>query len=804
MNHILDDALHLMQKFYEPIQQGAAHIYVSAIPFTPSTSILFQIYAPKLQNIPKLISGSTISTALLDLHCTAAAFSPDASWFVCAGNNKKLSIWHAADHIPICEALTGHSAKISAIKFSSDGSKFYSVDESCLVLIWDAMTYRAIGIPIQLSAPMITSISADKFIGYNKPTCQVFIWEVMNGNLVVTYKLEGSWLADTHFLQDNYLGFGSSQTGFQIIDLISRDDITTKFSHGQSIMKPMQFSPDGSKVACMHDDMVIRILDVFSGNVIGNPIGPIQTNNMVFCKFGFLAKGKIFVWLVDGITCHNINSEEVEYVPLRKGFSKWGSNSVALSSDGTHLVVCKFAELEVLHIKSGKTVGTLSPFFHSANAECVLSHSNHIIAYDCLSNSIRLFDVSSLSANHYDGHVQFVTPSPTGSQLLVTLHNNSLRLLLQPSFTSVILDRACTPAVFSSDGFIILSACMDNSLQVWDSKDGSCIGNALQGHLKPVTAVAFSPTGNYLISASRDCTICIWAAAGAEELQKLQSFGNVRAISLSLDESTIICASRKGDIWTMNAVTGLVISYPMTYDWHCAKFLPDANMIICVSKSGQICSIDAQTGQITKHSKLHCTGEFGNFHFSPNTMHLLSVSKSNSVTFTDIATSDVLSLNSYSPSTQSLTFSPNGSWMISVHTTMVPGSFHDKRHVCMWDVPSGLLVWETTLAVVRSQNAKSLVAISHSSEMVVICDWQVCRVMSALLGTTIKCFRSKLSPYDIRSTTFSLDDSQIYTEAISDYPECRKTVEMWDIESGTSKIVSSTIIDTPVIKSGVS
>jgi len=77
-----------MQKFHEPIEQSAAHVYVSAIPLTSPNSILFKNYAPTLADIPKPIYKGGVNSALLTTTwvdwCDTVDFSPDCAQFVYA------------------------------------------------------------------------------------------------------------------------------------------------------------------------------------------------------------------------------------------------------------------------------------------------------------------------------------------------------------------------------------------------------------------------------------------------------------------------------------------------------------------------------------------------------------------------------------------------------------------------------------------------------------------------------------------------------------------------------------------------
>ena len=65
---------------------------------------------------------------------------------------------------------------------------------------------------------------------------------------------------------------------------------------------------------------------------------------------------------------------------------------------------------------------------------------------------------------------------------------------------------------FSPDGKLVASASDDCTVRLWDAATGAAL-QTLEGHSEDVYAVAFSPDGKLVASASFDCTVRLWKVA---------------------------------------------------------------------------------------------------------------------------------------------------------------------------------------------------------------------------------------------------------------------------------------------------
>ncbi|MFY9975870.1 MAG: hypothetical protein WAK53_16555, partial [Chromatiaceae bacterium] len=111
--------------------------------------------------------------------------------------------------------------------------------------------------------------------------------------------------------------------------------------------------------------------------------------------------------------------------------------------------------------------------------------------------------------------------------------------LLRHRIARLAHDGVVAAVAFSPDGTRLATASMDSTARLWEVATGRELGRL--AHHGVVLAVAFSPDGTRLATASLDKTARLWEAAG-RQLARLAIYGEVSDVAFSPDGAMLATA----------------------------------------------------------------------------------------------------------------------------------------------------------------------------------------------------------------------------------------------------------------------
>jgi WD40 repeat protein len=524
---------------------------------------------------------------------TAVAFSPDGRQLLSGGNTSRF-LSKLDNTLKLWDARTGQlirafeeGVRVSSVAFSPDGRQILSYglhDRRSrkdglrgTFKLWDAATGQLLR-AVDSKWPTSVAFSPDgrhMLTGGDEMT----LWDARTGNVLRAFgRLSGGTSAA--FSPDGRQVLSSGDILHSIPTLwdVATGQLIRTFGGRSQPVTSVAFSGDGARLVLGSLDATPRLWDSPTGQLIlafrGRPLGQPSAGNPVALS----SDGAHVLSAGGGTGGRSCSAGKCEWVVFDNAIKLWDA-------------------------ATGRLVRTFEVQSEIAYAVAFLPKGDTIISGG---KQLRLWDVGTGGLlRTFDGHSEAVTSfitsvaiSPDGRKVLAGTWNvpqdkspNTLDVLLNEQHHKVKLWdvttgrllrtfsghlEPVTSVAFSPDGRQVLSGSrahvlvsevakpiskVDNTLKLWDMATGQLI-HSFNGHLRPVTSVAFSTDGSRVVSGDgTDKTAKLWDVATGRLLRTFAGhLGEVTSVAFTPSGLRMASTSADGTarIWSTSTAKELV------------------------------------------------------------------------------------------------------------------------------------------------------------------------------------------------------------------------------------------------------
>ncbi|MCB9751450.1 MAG: protein kinase [Myxococcales bacterium] len=285
-------------------------------------------------------------------------------------------------------------------------------------------------------------------------------------------------------------------------------------------------------------------------------------------------------------------------------------------------------------------------------------------------------------------------------------------------------------------------------------------------HKAEVWALALSPDGARLVTASVDDTTRLWDARTGELLIDLPHDEPIRALAYSPDGGHIAGGGVDGGVWVWDARTGAPVA---TFAGHervvyRVAYAPDSSRVATASADKTARVWDARTGDRLATLRGHADEVF-TLAFSPDSRRVATGSFDKTARIWDAATGDsIATLRGHEHRVSALAYSPDGARLVSASW--------DKT-ARLWDAATGA----SLRALGGHENELVSVEFSPDGAHVATASFdKTARIWDAATGETVAVLKGHDDGLEV--ITYSPDGARVATASLD------KTARIWDARTG--------------------
>lgn len=523
----------------------------------------------------------------------AMAFSPDSSLLATASGDHAFPVageiraWDAADGKE--RGLIGKQNDMAlGVAFTNDGSRVFTTGRDRAVRIWDLAKRTEIKVlrPADSEADEAKIAHAiayspnGSFLAVAGEGGTIALWDVKARKRIAMLVGHSHVIHSLAWSGDNArLASASADRSAIIWDIASKKPLKT-LTHPGSVYA-VAFSNDGEKIATGGFDKVLRIWSGEKAEVEASREG----HTASIRALAFSPDGKQLASAGSDFTVKLWNLSSNESIDLR-GHSKavrsiafLGTSRLATAADDGFVRIWNSADREVIHTFGPYPDGALS---------IAASPRGSFVAVGLGNGRIHILDAAegqtrAVLTGPTDG-VAALAIAPDGRELAAGGFDRVIRLWsagVKPSSPDAVFphNSSVRAVAVTPNGSIIATATDDGTIALIDSATGEAKSN-WKAHEGQIEDLSFSGDGVHLASAGIDKTAKVWRIADHKLVHSIpENIGPVRRIALNAKGTLLATASTDSDIRIHDLVGGTVKKLAADAPISALQFLADDSLL---------------------------------------------------------------------------------------------------------------------------------------------------------------------------------------------------------------------------------
>ncbi|TFK63896.1 WD40 repeat-like protein [Pluteus cervinus] len=607
----LHELYNFMTKFCVPIQESLPHLYLSALPFCPKSSIIYQRCTSLLKKSIGLMDQSNYSWKAghvsIPVHSnTPAVFQPHSHLIYFGTKDGTIQHWDSNSGYSVGSPLSGHKTEVRALIASPHHNILYSAGYKSIIT-WNLSTGQQVYQPVIQHSGWICCLALtpeNKYLISGSQDCTIVMWDISQTFPLVRHIFQGPDYVekicispDGHYMaaifvdetvslwslitfskvaDDNTESFGIPSSivftndGNQLLIGTSRGKILLRSRDTLELeQEPIQVCScminkvyileSGDQLIIVTDDGTLYIYSfpIMTQRcapvpVIGSPILDLTLSSDGYFLALFLSKGRIEIWDFNLIQSVSQSLPPIKYIQVSP------INSFLCVASGTKIVMWNPTSWKKEKIMDHEeTIHTFS----------VSSDEGHIVS-SLMTNTALIwcqknYEYTQVCAKTYNSKIVSISCTNHSRLAYITLENGSVYVLeLYASYNEAEIIKTSERIVaceFSSDSCFVAIGHLCSGVFLWNLHT-----HAMVHHF----SLEFAGDIEYPLSANGDYSMIIWNFETGNRV-----FGSIKCHTNSINSlcnlpqnKEIASGGRDGTLRIWNADPVTLLSSPVLVD----------------------------------------------------------------------------------------------------------------------------------------------------------------------------------------------------------------------------------------------